>query len=76
MGMIFVGDIAKSGFYAALIRSGVDATRFKQRLLDDDFSHALLARELNFGQYDPYKGTAECWNAKEWWAERPKCIAA
>ncbi len=52
-GMIFVGDIAKSGFYAALIRYGIDVSEFRDKLLDYDFSYAYF-RENSFEQYDPY----------------------
>lgn len=52
-GMIFVGDIAKSGFYTALIRYGVDVSEFRSKLLDYDFSYAYF-KENTFDQYDPY----------------------
>lgn len=56
-GMIFVGNIEKSGFYAALIRHRVDISPFKEKLLDDDFGFAYL-RENRFGQYDPFQAAA------------------
>ncbi|MGB9596354.1 MAG: NAD(P)/FAD-dependent oxidoreductase [Candidatus Poribacteria bacterium] len=52
-GMIFVGDIAKSGFYTALIRYEVDVSEFRSKLLDYDFSYAYF-KENNFEQYNPY----------------------
>lgn len=52
-GMIFVGDIVRSGFYAALIRSGVDVSGYEDKLLDSDFSYAHF-RDLDFDQYRPY----------------------
>lgn len=55
-GMIFVGDIAKSGFYTALIRYGVDVSEFQSKLLDYDFSYAYF-KENTFDQYDPYINT-------------------
>ena len=55
-GMIFVGDIAKSGFYTALIRYGVDVSEFRSKLLDYDFSYAYF-KENTFDQYDPYINT-------------------
>jgi len=54
-GMIFVGDIARSGFYAALIRSRVDVSGYEDKLLDSDFSYAYF-KDLNFDQYRPYIG--------------------
>ncbi len=52
-GMIFVGDIARSGFYAALIRSGVNVSVYEDKLLDSDFSYAHF-KDLDFDQYSPY----------------------
>lgn len=72
-GMIFVGDIVKSGFYAALIRQGVDVSQYKDKLLDPDFSYAYFKDE-NFGQDSPYHEVAACWESPKWWLERPQCI--
>lgn len=72
-GMIFVGDIAKSGFYAALIRHEVDVSKYRDKLLDHDFSYAYF-RDENFGQRDPYKSIPACWNSPIWWAERAQCM--
>ncbi len=46
VGMVFVGDIEKSGIVYGLMRDQVDVSRFKQVLLDDDFGLASLPREL------------------------------
>lgn len=60
-GMIFVGDIANSGFYAALIRNSVDLADFKHRLLDGDFSYAHLIGREHFSQKSPYENTDKSW---------------
>lgn len=72
-GMIFVGDIAKSGFYAALIRHEVDVSKYKEKLLDPDFSYAYFKDE-NFNQKTPYHEVAACWESPRWWLQRPQCI--
>ncbi len=54
VGMIFVGDIQKSGFYAALIRHRVDVSRYREKLLDRDFSYALFHDSEQFGETSPY----------------------
>ncbi|MFZ5800971.1 MAG: NAD(P)/FAD-dependent oxidoreductase [Candidatus Omnitrophota bacterium] len=72
-GMIFVGDIAKSGFYAALIRHEVDVSKYRDKLLDADFSYAYFKDE-NFGQADPYQAIPACWESPAWWAERAQCM--
>lgn len=72
-GMIFVGDIAKSGFYAALIRNEVDISGYKEKLLDPDFSYAYF-REEDFGQKSPYETISPCWESSRWWAERGACM--
>jgi NAD(P)H-nitrite reductase large subunit len=46
MGMIFVGNIEKSGLVFDLMRSKVNVRSFKQSLLADDFGLAFLPREL------------------------------
>ena len=55
VGMIFVGDIQKSGFYTALIRHQVDVSRFRTKLLDKDFSYAAFHSTAQFGQRSPYR---------------------
>ncbi len=45
-GMVFVGDIEKSGIVFSLMRNRVNVTNFKQALLADDFGLAYLPREL------------------------------
>lgn len=72
-GMIFVGDIAKSGFYNALIRHQVDISKYITKLLDSDFSYAYF-KEENFGQYSPYTKVDESWERSDWWAHRPEYI--
>jgi NAD(P)H-nitrite reductase large subunit len=69
-GMIFVGDIAKAGFYAALIRHRVDLSAVKQRLLDDDFSYAAVMDLNSFGQKNPYANTDPAWESDAFWAQR------
>jgi len=80
VGMIFVGDISRSGFYAALIRNGIDIKVYKDKLLDPDFSYAHFKyayfKQEDFGQYDPYFKTAECWDHPEWWELRGRCMLA
>lgn len=46
VGMVFVGDIEKSGIVFNLMREQVNVTSFKEELIDDDFSLASLPREL------------------------------
>ncbi|MDP3731491.1 MAG: FAD-dependent oxidoreductase [Candidatus Omnitrophota bacterium] len=72
-GMIFVGDIAKSGFYTALIRHEIDVSKYKDKLLDSDFNCAYF-KEENFGQQSPYAEIAGCWDSPDWWAHRAMCI--
>ncbi|MGQ9608645.1 MAG: NAD(P)/FAD-dependent oxidoreductase [bacterium] len=72
-GMIFVGDIAKSGFYNALIRHQVDVSKYMTKLLDSDFGYAYF-KEENFGQYSPYTKVDESWERSDWWAHRPEYI--
>ena len=69
-GMVFVGDIAKSGFYAALIRHQVDLSTCRDRLLDSDFSYAHLIRQEHFNQKSPYADTVEAWDLPGFWAAR------
>jgi len=73
-GMIFVGDILKSGFYAALIRNSIDISNYKSRLLDADFSYAFF-KDKNFEQYNPYYETPKCWDesSNNWMAHRYEC---
>lgn len=54
VGMIFVGDIQKSGFYNALIRHQVDVSAHRSKLLDPDFSYAAFHATEQFGQRTPY----------------------
>jgi len=46
MGMVFVGDIEKSGMIFSLMKDRVNVANFKQALLTDDFGLAYLPREL------------------------------
>jgi len=46
MGMIFVGNIEKSGIVFGLVRDKINVGSFKQSLLADDFGLAFLPREL------------------------------
>ncbi len=46
MGMIFVGNIEKSGIIFGLMRDKVNVESFKQSLLADDFGLAFLPRAL------------------------------
>jgi NAD(P)H-nitrite reductase large subunit len=46
MGMIFVGNIEKSGIIFGLMRDRVNVESFKQSLLADDFGLAFLPRSL------------------------------
>jgi len=73
-GMIFVGNILKSGFYAALIRNSIDISSYKSRLLDPDFSYAFF-KDKNFEQYNPYYNTPKCWDgsSNNWLAHRYEC---
>lgn len=72
-GMIFVGDISKSGFYNALIRHQVDVSKYITKLLDSDFSYAYF-KEENFGQYSPYTKVDDSWERPDWWAHRVEYI--
>jgi nitrite reductase (NADH) large subunit len=74
VGMIFVGDIAKAGLYAAVIRHRLDITRIKGKLLDSDFSYAYLLKEHQFGQRTPYGNTAPEWESAAFWAQRPQSV--
>lgn len=42
VGLIFVGDIQKAGFYFALMREKVDVSAYRNKLLDSDFSYAVF----------------------------------
>jgi len=46
MGMIFVGNIEKSGIIFGLMRDRVNVESFKQSLLADDFGLAFFPRAL------------------------------
>lgn len=46
VGMVFVGDIERSGIVFSLMRDRVNAGSFKQSLLADDFGLVSLPREL------------------------------
>lgn len=46
VGMIFVGNIEKSGIFFGLMRDKVNVGSFKQMLLTDDFGLAFLPRAL------------------------------
>jgi len=46
MGMVFIGDIEKSGMVFSLMKDKVNVANFKQSLLADDFGLAYLPREL------------------------------
>ena len=46
VGMVFVGDIEKSGIVFSLMRDRVDVGGFKQALVADDFGLVSLPREL------------------------------
>jgi nitrite reductase (NADH) large subunit len=71
-GMIFVGNIDRSGLYAALIRHGVDVAWCRDRLLDQDFNYAFFSDRENFGQLSPYLDTAPAWQAPDFWAVRAR----
>lgn len=72
-GMIFVGDISKSGFYTALIRHGIDIAQYQSKLLDSDFSYAYF-KDVNFGQYNPYADSNTAWEQPDWWAKKVQYI--
>jgi len=46
MGMVFVGDIEKSGMIFSLMKDRVNVANFKQSLLADNFGLAYLPREV------------------------------
>ncbi|MGQ9571820.1 MAG: NAD(P)/FAD-dependent oxidoreductase [Dehalococcoidia bacterium] len=46
LGMIFVGDIERSGVVFGLMKDGVNVRRFKEALLSVDFSLSALPEEL------------------------------
>jgi NAD(P)H-nitrite reductase large subunit len=46
VGMIFVGNIEKSGIIFGLMKDGVNVESFKQSLLSDDFGLAFFPRAL------------------------------
>ncbi len=46
VGMVFIGDIEKSGIIHGLMRDRVDVSSFKRELLDDHFGLAALPRPL------------------------------
>jgi nitrite reductase (NADH) large subunit len=73
-GMIFVGDIAKAGFYAAIIRHRLDIFKVKDKLLDTDFSYAYLFRNHQFGQRSPYGATAPEWENADFWLKRSQSV--
>ncbi len=45
-GMVFAGDIEKSGIVYSLMKEGVDVTGFKEALIADDFGLASLPEEI------------------------------
>ena len=52
VGMIFVGNIEKSGIIFGLMRDRINVESFKQSLLADDFGLAFLPRSSWQGQLD------------------------
>ncbi|NQT47706.1 MAG: FAD-dependent oxidoreductase, partial [Chloroflexi bacterium] len=59
MGMVFVGDIEKSGIIFGLMRDRVNVGSFKQAILSDDFGLAFLPREIWQERLEmPPEGTA------------------
>jgi len=46
VGMIFIGDIDKTGVYFGLMRDRIPVTAFKKKLLADDFGLAILPKEV------------------------------
>ena len=59
MGMVFVGDIEKSGIVFGLMRDRVNVGSFKQAILSDDFGLAFLPREIWQERLEePPEGTA------------------
>jgi nitrite reductase (NADH) large subunit len=72
-GMIFVGDISKAGFYSALIREGVDISKYKSKLLDSDFSHSYF-KDQDFNENTSYKKISPCWDSQYWWKEKVRCM--
>ena len=46
VGMVFAGEIEKSGLIISLMRDRINVRKFKQELLTDDFGLASLPREL------------------------------
>lgn len=46
VGMIFVNDIKRTGIIFFLMKNRIDASDFKQRLIDDDFGLVMLPEKL------------------------------
>jgi len=72
-GMIFVGDISRSGIFASLIRNKIDISNVKDKLLEPDFSYAYF-KDMDFGEKSPYLEIPACWDSQNWWAMRASCI--
>ncbi len=53
VGMIFVGDIINSGFYAKLIRNQINIGKVKEKLLQPDFSYTYF-KHMEFEEESPY----------------------
>ncbi len=74
-GMVFVGDISKSGLFAILIKNQVDISKVKDKLLEPDFSYAYF-KDLDFGEKSPYLELPSWWESSNWWILRAKGIYA
>ncbi|MGQ9662766.1 MAG: hypothetical protein ACUVWX_10600 [Kiritimatiellia bacterium] len=55
VGLIFVGDIQKAGFYFALMREKVDVSAYRNKLLDSDFTYSVFHKQKQFNQRSPYR---------------------
>ena len=53
VGIVFVGDIEKSGIFFGLMKNKVNVSSFKERLLADDFNLAFLPRKIWQDQLTP-----------------------
>jgi NAD(P)H-nitrite reductase large subunit len=46
VGLVFVGDIARSGIVFGLMRDGIDVGSFREALVSEDFGLVSLPEEL------------------------------
>jgi NAD(P)H-nitrite reductase large subunit len=46
VGVVLVGDVARAGIFAGLIRDGVDVSGLEEKMLSSDFGHVHLEKDV------------------------------